>query len=86
MIKTNLVLKSTGKLLPIGSVIFKGIDGKWYMFEKDIIPVNRNDIIHICKLKHFRFGPSNASSYGRLQTTLKEIGLTDEETERCLHP
>ena len=45
------------------------------------------DIITICKLKHYRMsGVQGILHYDQLRRLLKEKGLTDDQIKQCLHP
>lgn len=45
------------------------------------------DIIKICKCKHYRIGGIQAVlNYNKLKELLKELGLTEDQVKQCLHP
>jgi hypothetical protein len=44
------------------------------------------EIITICRYKHYRTGYEGAGNYGRLQELLRTKGLSVDEIKQCLHP
>ena len=44
------------------------------------------DIITVCKCKHYRVGFEGMGNYSRLKNLLREKGLTEDEIKQCLHP
>lgn len=51
------------------------------------ITITPEEIITICKLKHYRMqGYEGAGNYGRLQRLLREKGMTEDQIKQCLHP
>jgi len=50
------------------------------------LTITPEEIIKICKCKHYRVGFSGAGHYSELKRLLKELGLTEDEIKQCLHP
>lgn len=48
--------------------------------------ISKQDVIDLCKWKHYRFGFSGMSNYGRIKSLLAELGFNEEEIKLCLHP
>jgi len=55
-------------------------------FVPKIKPFTTQDIITICKCKHYRIGIEGLSNYSRLQELLKSKGMTEDQIKQCLHP
>lgn len=51
------------------------------------IKITPQQIITICKCKHFRaFEMEGVLNYSKLQELLRELGLSEEQIKQCLHP
>ena len=44
------------------------------------------ELIRICKCKHYRVGYEGMAHYGELKRKLAELGLSEDEIKQCLHP
>ncbi len=49
-------------------------------------PITVQDIITICKCKHYRTGYEGVGNYSRLQDLLRSKDLSEDQIKQCLHP
>lgn len=80
MIKKKKLTPWKPKKKPLKLEMFKK-DG-----EGDIKLISKQDVVDLCKWKHYRFGFSGMSNYGRIKSLLAELGFNEEEIKLCLHP